>query len=124
MNKTNAYLLTIVALCTCVVIGFKYDQFFLHKDYTFRTEVNCDPATEKCFRTVCDGECEKSAQIFSDGSPYKYVEMPASHAPACLEEETCLDFTCPTGDTTCTTKYCTDDALGEGEACATTTANE
>lgn len=117
MDRANKIFLIFLALVIISVIGFKYQQFFLNRNYTLLAEISCDPTTESCFKVICDGECEASAIVNSDGSPYKKVSILAAHAPACLEEENCTDFTCPVGDDTCSITYCSEDNLEEGEEC-------
>jgi hypothetical protein len=126
MDKKGKFILISIIIIIFAVVGFKYKQFFLDRDFLFLTQVNCDPKTEQCFRVICDGECDTSSKLlFMDGSPYKYVELPAYKAPQCLVETKCPDFSCKENDQTCTTTYCSDDTLSDEEECiapiATTT---
>lgn len=124
MNKSGKIVLVVIILSILVVVGFKYKQFFLDKDFSVIVHASCDPATESCFRIACDGECEESSVIFSDGSPYKKIELPHSKAPMCITTDmTCLDFSCSADDTDCTTTYCADDTLEEGEECVIATSS-
>lgn len=106
MEKSTKIILGIVGIAIIVVVVVKYYQFYIYKDYTFLTQVNCDPAVEACFQLLADNQDPETGIIFYDGSPYKYVEMPAAVAPVCLEEVTCLDFTCDQVDGECETYYC------------------
>lgn len=130
MDRGGKLILILIVVPILSIVGFKYKQFFLDKDFLYTTYVSCDPATESCFKVICEGEsatssgeCDSSSGvIFSDGSPYKKIELSASKAPNCLlDEMTCPTFTCPKDDPTCTTTYCSDDTLEEGEECVPTT---
>jgi hypothetical protein len=128
MDKKGKLILIIAGICILCVVGFKYKQFFADRDFLFLTGVNCDPTTESCFRAICDGPCDTSSSImFTDGSPYKYVELPRYNAPQCLEEATCPNFECKESDK-CSLVYCSDETLSDGEECvpstATTTSSE
>jgi hypothetical protein len=95
-----------------LVIVFKYEQFFVYKDYELYVNVNCDPSSEECFAVDCsidDPEC--------DQTPYKKVALMANSAPACLLNRTCLDFQCSEVGERCVTNYCSEDSIEEGEKC-------
>ena len=119
-KKTKALLWSLVAVIV-ILVAFKYFEFYINKDYTFITQVDCDPATESCFQIICEEEgCDDSSGIiYYDGSPYKYVEMPASLAPMCLEDTTCPEFTCDQVGEGCETYYCSEENIEdpEFEAC-------
>lgn len=118
MNKTGKIILIALLLLVVILSGFKYKQFFLDKNFLFTTQVSCDPTTESCFQVVCGDEgCEPSAFMFSDGTPYKYVDLPGYRVPECLEANTCPDFFCPVDDEECVTTYCSEDVIEEGEEC-------
>jgi hypothetical protein len=122
MDKKGKIILISTFVIIFAVFGFKYKQFFLDKDFLFMAQVNCDPATEQCFRVICDGECDNSSKfIFNDGSPYKYIELPARNVPQCLVETTCPDFECKESDD-CSITYCSEETLEDGEECISTTA--
>ena len=132
MNQSGKIILIVFALLVLTVVGFKYKQFFLDKDYSFQTQVSCDPKTESCFKVICDGEsatstgeCDTSSGVmFTDGSPYKYIELPETDVPSCLEGNTCPDFFCPADNPDCVTTYCSEDVLEDGEECVATTTPE
>lgn len=94
MDKKSKTLLWILLLAVIIIVGYKYQQFYLSKNYTFITTINCDPAVETCFQVTEENRDYETAIIHYDGSPYKYAEMDGDAAPACLEETTCPDFTC------------------------------
>jgi hypothetical protein len=121
MDKKGKILLVIIIVLIFGVVGFKYKQFFADRNFQFIAQVNCDPATESCFRVICDGECDTSSGLlYMDGTPYKYVEMPGFEVPQCLPKTDCKDFTCPAKSETCITTLCSDETLGDGEECITT----
>jgi hypothetical protein len=121
MDKKSKIILISVFIIISAVVSFKYKQFFLDRDFLFLTQVNCNPATEQCFRVICNGPCDTSSQImFMGGSPYKYIELPRYKAPQCLEEVTCPDFVCKETDK-CSITYCSADTLGDGEECIAST---
>jgi hypothetical protein len=106
MDKHSKILLWVLVFVTVATVGYKYVQFYINKDYTFLTQVDCDPETEMCFQLLEENQDTETRIIYYDGSPYKYVEMPAAIAPQCLEETTCPEFTCADVDGECETYYC------------------
>jgi hypothetical protein len=106
MEKSTKVILSVVGIIIFTVMVVKYLQFYVYQDYTFLTQVNCDPAIEACFQVLEENQDPETGIVFYDGSPYKYVEMPASVAPVCLEEMTCMDFTCDQVGEECATYYC------------------
>jgi len=106
MEKSTKIILAIIGITILIVVGIKYVQFYVNKDFTFQTQVDCDPAVESCFQVLEDNQDPETGIIYYDGSPYKYVEMPAALAPTCLEETTCPEFTCESVGEECATYYC------------------
>jgi len=123
MDRNSKYFLGFVALVIVLLVGYKFKQFIIDKDFTLIANIPCDPATESCFRVVCDPEgCDDSSGIVnSDGSPYKKITLPYSKAPNCLIEENCTPVEasqiCVAGDTTCIIDTCSEDTLEDGEEC-------
>jgi hypothetical protein len=106
MEKGTKIILTLIGIAILITVGIKYMQFYIYKDFTFLTQVDCNPATEACFKLLEENQDFETNIIYYDGSPYKYVEMPATIAPACLEETTCQDFTCDQVGGGCETYFC------------------
>jgi hypothetical protein len=119
---TRSQVLIILFLVLLVVTSiWKYDTFFVNRDYSIYTLVSCDPEEESCFSFVCeegDEEC--------DDSPYKKIEMLAADAPLCdpYTDETCDEPSCNAENGTCIVTVCSEDALEEGEMCAITSPDE
>jgi hypothetical protein len=115
MNKDTKYLLFFLGLIVLVIVGYRYQQYVINRNFTLLVNTVCDSQTEKCFVMDCvEGEegCDKT--------PYKKVELVAKDAPQCLEEHTCTSFSCGKLEN-CTVSYCTEDTLEDGEVCASTT---
>jgi hypothetical protein len=106
MDKKSLLLIILVGMIVVVIAVVKYLQFYVYQDFTFSTQVDCDPSIESCFQLLEENRDEETVTIYYDGSPYKYVEMPATIAPACLEETTCQDFTCDQVGGGCETYFC------------------
>jgi hypothetical protein len=109
-SKLFFWLLLVIII---LVSGFKFNQFFIEKDFTLLVNLDCDPAMERCFALDCssmdDPEC--------DDVPYKKLETWAGNAPSCLLERTCLDFSCPLNDALCSVTYCSSENIESWEKC-------
>ena len=103
--------LALFSIAILIVIGYRFDQYVLQKNYRVDAHTVCDPKTERCFAADCssgsDPEC--------DPTPYKKVQVRAAEAPACLLENNCDSFSCTTSS--CKTLYCDDSTLEDGEVC-------
>lgn len=85
--------IVLISLCSVVACVFKY---FILQDYVVQAAVECDPAAERCFVSVCDLENEEcSGDPEQDTEYYKIIERSASGLPACSAlDEDCKEITC------------------------------
>ncbi|MDD5152655.1 MAG: hypothetical protein PHS95_01475 [Candidatus Pacebacteria bacterium] len=140
MDRNSKYFLSFVGLVIVLLVGYKFKQFIIDKDFTLVANIPCDPATESCFRQDCETTCAEgdiectecdteSGIVNADGSPYKKIELPYAKAPNCLIEENCTpdeaSQICVAGDETCIITTCepyVDEAnpgnVEDGEVCA------
>ncbi len=112
MEKTQKYWLALFAIIVISVIGYRYYDYVVQRNFLLEVNVTCDPATDTCF--VMD--CVPAEDPFCDITPYKKVELLASEAPACLEEHACEAFSCGASES-CTETFCSDDTREEWEIC-------
>lgn len=101
MDKKSKIFFTIFFSIIFVVAAMSFFKFYVLKDYYIRTEIDCDPATEKCFIYECDpavdSECpENPAERLSY---YKLIEKKASAIPLCGPNEAdCPPLVCQAGE--------------------------
>ncbi|MEI8339238.1 MAG: hypothetical protein WCF94_01080 [bacterium] len=111
-NETKIFLIIFI-LIIVVVVSYRYQQYFLNKNFILSVHTSCDSKTEKCFASDCvlgeDPECDESA--------YKKVEILDSIAPVCLEEHNCPTFFCEQVVGQCSIIYCSEENLDDGEKC-------
>ena len=87
-------------------------RYFVFKDFELYTFTACNPDTHSCFLT------DPKFNGFSFYSePYVKVEIAAAIAPSCLDEHTCVDFSCTDTGDMCVVTYCAEEFLEEGEIC-------
>jgi len=115
MDKSSKYIFAIVIILFCLVVGYRYQQYILNKNFTIEVNTSCDPNTEKCFKADCDATSPDC-----DTATYKKVEILARNAPKCLEEHTCDSFSCDS-IASCSITYCSTDTLSDGEICTEAT---
>jgi hypothetical protein len=107
---STRYFLAISLTAVLAIIGYRYYQYVIERDFIVVANVSCDPAAESCFVADCDPEDSEC-----DASPYKKIELVSAEAPHCIEEHTCEDFSC-TSDS-CSVTECSEDTVEEGETC-------
>ncbi|MES2225726.1 MAG: hypothetical protein V4480_02855 [Patescibacteria group bacterium] len=112
--RSPRYFLVLSIAAILGIVGYRYDQYLVEKQYTLRVDVSCDSAAESCFAADCTPDSGPDC----DPTPYKKVEIRAADAPACLEEHSCEHFSCA-GIASCTLSLCSGDVLEDGEKCAT-----
>jgi len=112
MAKNANWLIIVVILLLFVVVGYRFEQYYLLKNFTLEVNTSCNPEIEKCFVMDC-----QEGDPGCDTSPYKKVEILARDAPKCLEEHSCDSFVCPVGLVNCSITYCSESALSDGERC-------
>lgn len=116
MKRVLNYSLPILGvLILLVVVGYRYEQYVISRNFIIQVNTSCDPAKENCFISDCSPEDDLSCP---DG-PYKKVEILSADAPRCLQEHQCTEFTCD-GIRDCKITYCAADILEDGESCSGT----
>lgn len=94
------------------VIGVRYYDSIVRRDFLIEATISCDPMHEACFAWDCDVETDPTC----DQTPYKKIALPAYSASHCLEENDCPEFSCEAA-AGCTTTYCSDETREEWELC-------
>ena len=113
MKITTKYFLIFILCVGIIIVGYRYKQYVIDKDFILDVNVECNPSVEKCFVVDCD-----SSDPACDSAPYKKVEIKYVYALLCLEEHDCQDFSCMGIENNyCVIKYCSDSTLSGGEKC-------
>lgn len=104
-------------ICTGIlvlIVGIhNFTRYYIMRDYPLNVFSSCDPAMHSCFIANPD-----TADPTFQTEPYEKVAVDAAHAPSCLDEHTCSNFTCEGVGGTCEVTYCSADTVEEGESCS------
>lgn len=125
MDKKSKILFAVVGLAIAVSVGVTYWRIMVKKNYIISSQVDCDPAMEKCFVWQCDKTLAEGEDGACTGDPeadiwyYKIAERKAYNIPLCDPEkdETCLPFQCNEGEKDCSETLCDETNVPEGESC-------
>lgn len=112
MNKNTKFFLVVLLVLILIVVGYRYKQYYLDRNFLIEVNTVCDIESENCFVADCSIEEDPDC----DDTPYKKVKILANEAPACLEEHTCEVFSCEEKEN-CSVIYCSDESLEDGERC-------
>ncbi len=112
LRGPRAFLFAVVILMLAIV-GFRYEQYVIERNFDVIANTVCDPQIEECFVLDCDPDTDEECDV----TPYKKVAIIANQAPQCLFEHSCEEFSCD-GRASCEITYCTEEALEEGELCS------
>ena len=112
MAKNINWLIIVVVFILLAVVGYRFEQYYVLKNFTLEVNTSCNPEIDKCFVMDC-----QAGNPGCDTSPYKKVEILARDAPKCLEEHSCDNFVCPVGSVKCSISYCSQSVLSDGETC-------
>ncbi len=95
---------------------WKYQVYFVERDYLIYNQIACDPTEESCFAYLCEEDDEEC-----DDTPYKKIEKYASNIAVCDEyaREDCPELTCEESEFGCIVTACSEDTLEDGEQCVT-----
>lgn len=120
MDKKSKIFFSIFFFAIFVVAVIAFEKFYILKDYYIKTEVDCDPAAEKCFIYECDptddGECPENPT--ERISYYKLIEKKASAIPLCDPSDTeCPPLACLAGEA-CQETLCDEATKTEDEVCS------
>lgn len=100
-----------------LVVSASYMRYVSERHFTIAANISCGAhENAPCFIS------DDPSSIGVDG-PYKKVYIPASDAPACLEEHGCEQFSCPRG-VACDIEYCNEGTVEIGETCATSSPEQ
>jgi hypothetical protein len=108
--------LVFILIIVLIVAGHNFERYYIAKNYPLHVFINCDTAKHSCF--VAD---PATADPTFQASPYAKVLINAAHAPSCLEEHDCSNFSCNGIIGACEVMYCSKDSLEDGETCSNTT---
>lgn len=112
MFSRSTLTLIVFVLAIATIVGYRYDQYVVQRDYLVDAAAPCDAAQQTCF--VADCSSQEDAEC--DTTPYEKVELPGRLAPSCLLENSCEAFDCSTAND-CSVTYCTPDGAEDGETC-------
>ena len=121
MDKKSKFFLALFFVLIAIMVGVTYYKIMVLRDYQIATEVECDPATEKCFIYVCDpAEDDTCSEDPAEQiSYYKIVHKNASNIAQCEPaKEECEEPKCEPGEVECEEILCNEAELKEGEACS------
>lgn len=105
-----------VGILVLIVAIHNFARYYVAKDYPFHVFTSCAPFMHSCFTA----DPTNSDPTFQGGA-YEKVMIDAAHAPICLEEHTCANFSCDGLGALCQVTYCSPDALEDGESCTSST---
>ena len=109
-KKTIAFLATVLFLI--VLVSFhNFVRYHINRDYELIGYTSCDQNFNNCF--ISD---EKLIDFAFYTKPYAKVSINAKYAPDCLNEHTCLNFSCD-GIPSCVLSYCDAESTEPGEHC-------
>jgi hypothetical protein len=106
--------LLLLILAMIIVVGYRFEKYYIQKDYTVTVFTNCNIANHSCF--IAD---PSTADPAFQNAPYAKVQLNAHFIPQCLEEHTCTNFSC-SGTPSCTISYCSAKNVSDGESCSVT----
>jgi len=119
MDKKSKILILVFLLLIIGSVGATYYRIFVKKDYIISAQPDCDPATEKCFISVCDptsGDCTGNPE--EDTFYFKKIKKKAANVAMCdPNQKECQSLECAPGEKDCEIIYCDKDTLSEGETC-------
>lgn len=116
--RGSKILLTIFLIVVTFAIGASFYKFFILRDYTIQSQVECDPSVEVCFVYHCDPAVEEcSGDPVVDTSYYKLLDRNAKNISLCSPtEEGCVPRVCPEGEVGCAITFC-DTSVDEAAEC-------
>lgn len=112
MFSRPALTLTLLVLAILGIVGYRYNQYVLDKQYVVDAAAPCDSTQNSCFVADCSPDEDANCDV----TPYEKVELPGALVPDCLLENSCDAFTC-NDENNCVITYCSPDNTEDGEAC-------
>lgn len=118
-SQKKSWLLVIAATALIVVsLLVAFLRFFILRDYTIQSQIECDPYTESCFVYVCDPAAEEcTGDPVQDTFYYKLLNREAYNIPLCdPNTEGCNPLICSENENGCYVTFC-DPNLPEAPEC-------
>jgi hypothetical protein len=119
MDKKSKIFFAIFFSVAVIIIVVSFFKFFVLKDYYIKSEVECDPETEKCFVFECDPTADSSCPENPDEqvSYYKLIEKKAYTLPICdANNPDCPAIACQAGED-CKEFLCDEATKTQDEQC-------
>lgn len=117
-TKTKIYYSVAGSLILLVVCA-AFLKYFVFKDYIITMHVDCDPASEHCFVSVCDPSeddtCSKDPS--EQMSYYKVIQKKAGRMPNCDPNSNSCVINC-SNDNDCKIILCSPDSQDFGDTCS------
>jgi hypothetical protein len=113
MDKKSKILIIAFLVLILISIGVTYWRIMVKRNYVISSQIDCDPAAEKCFIWKCDPQSDVEGEACT-GDPeadiwyYKIAKRNAAKIPQCDPEtdETCDPWTCAEGERDCEQILC------------------
>jgi hypothetical protein len=119
MDKKSKIFFVVFFSIAFIVISISFYKFYVLKDYYIKSEVECDPETEKCFIYECDPTADSECPENPDErvSYYKLIEKKAYALPLCDSSSSdCLPIACQAGED-CSEFLCDETTKAKEEQC-------
>lgn len=120
MDKKSKIFFSVFFCIAFIVTAISFYKFYVLKDYYIKSEVECDPAIEKCFVYECDPDVDTEcpANAAERISYYKLIEKKASALPLCDPNDVdCPALACRDGED-CTETLCDEAIITADEQCS------
>ena len=123
-DRANTIFYVVLILLIIISVGITFYKIVILKNYQIVAQVSCNPATEKCFESICDpAEDEKCPENVTERtSYYKNISKKANTIYVCEMTEEKLgcnkELSCTEGEASCSYTYCNPVRLSEGEKCS------
>lgn len=121
-NIGNKIFYAVMFLLIAVSVGVTYYKIVVLKDYQIVAQVSCNPATEKCFETICDPATDDTCTATSTPTYYKNISKKANTIYLCEQTAEKLgcneELFCTTGEPDCSYTFCDPTKLADGEKCS------
>ena len=115
----------VVFFCVAIAIsvGTAFYKFFVLRDYSIQTQVDCDPSVDSCFVLECTpdsdgvtGDCTGDPE--QDTHYYKIMQKNVANVYDCTAgSDGCPTVTCDKNETGCGYTYCEQDNT-DGVTCS------
>lgn len=114
MDRKSKLIFWIFFISFAFIVTLLFSKFYILRNYTLKSEVECDPKTEICFERPCLEECEPDAEP----EYYKIQTVLANDVSLCdphLRE--CPEVDCASV-VSCSEEHCSEENTPERESCS------